>query len=64
MGNIWSYVGVALLAWVGWDLFAGYTFLHETIYRSDQPSFYWVGVGTWSLLALSCFTGSGSSEDG
>lgn len=64
MDNIWPYIGVALLAWAGWDLFAGYTVLHETIYRVDQPNLYWVGVGTWTMLALSCFTGYESSEDG
>lgn len=55
MDNIWTYIGVLLLAWVGWDLYAGYTVLHETIYRDEQPTLYWTGVAAWLGLAISCF---------
>ncbi len=55
MDNFWRVVGVLLLGWVGWDLYAGYTLLHEVIYRDAQPVLYWSGVGVWLLLAISCF---------
>lgn len=55
MVNMWYVVGVSLLAWVAWDLYAGYTFLFDTIYRDEQPAFYWTMIAVWSLVALSCF---------
>lgn len=63
MDNFWSYVGIALIAWVGWDLYAGYTLLHKTVYLAEQPGLYWAGIVTWSLLALSCFTGEWQSTE-
>jgi len=63
MDNLWTYIGVLLLAWVGWDLYAGYTLLHDVIYRAEQPALYWSGIAAWSALAISCFFGWGGEEE-
>ena len=51
----WRIVGVLLLGWVGWDLYAGYTLLHEFIYREENPVMYWSVLAGWFALAVSCF---------
>ncbi|MGH1378946.1 MAG: hypothetical protein ACRBB3_09010 [Alphaproteobacteria bacterium] len=55
MNNIWTYVGVALLGWVGYDLYAGYTLLWDIIYRETDPVSYWIVLAIWFALAVSCF---------
>jgi hypothetical protein len=55
MNNIWTYVGIALFIWVGWDLYAGYTLAWDVIYRDKDPMTYWVTVTIWAGLAISCF---------
>ncbi|WP_194842563.1 hypothetical protein [Endozoicomonas sp. OPT23] len=51
----WKVVGVFLLGWVGWDLFYGYTYLFDVVYRDQDPTLYWVAVSGWTLLGISCF---------
>lgn len=51
----WRIVGVALLAWVGWDLYFGYTLLNDVIYRDEEPTLYWTAVAIWFALGISCF---------
>ena len=51
----WSVVGVLLLAWVAWDLYAGYTLAWDVIYRNASPAAYWVVVAIWTVLGISCF---------
>ncbi len=52
----WTYVlGIALLAWVAYDLFAGATWLHRPFYRADEPLVYWSVLLLWTLVAVSCF---------
>ena len=55
MSKFWSVVGVALLVWVAWDLYAGYTLTWKVVYRDATPGTYWSVVTLWALLALSCF---------
>ncbi len=54
----WRLVGVVLIAWVVWDLYAGYTILYDVIYRDVDPLMYWIGVGLWAALGMSCFFSS------
>ena len=55
MRSFWSIIGVLLLAWVAWDLYAGYTFLLDIVYKELEPTKYWVCIGAWALLGISCF---------
>jgi len=55
MKRFWTLVGIALLAWVGWDLYAGYTLAWGLIYRAEAPVAYWSVLLVWLGLALSCF---------
>ena len=66
MNSIWTLVGIALLTWVGWDLYHGYTLATDFIYRAEEPVKYWIVLGVWFLLAISCFFSWGkdaSDED-
>ncbi len=63
MNNIWTYVGIALLVWVGYDLYAGYTLLWDVIYRDQDPASYWIVLGIWFALAVSCFVPWGRDDD-
>lgn len=58
MNFFWYIVGVALLLWVGWDLYAGYTVLHEVFYRDEDPVWYWGLISLWTVLGISCFFSS------
>lgn len=62
MRTFWAIIGVLLLAWVAFDLYAGYTFLHDVIYRDSDPLLYWVSITIWLGLGFSCFF-SWSSDD-
>ena len=55
MVNFWRVVGVALLLWAAWDIYFGYTFLYDIIYRDEDPTLYWTSVVIWIVLGLSCF---------
>ncbi len=55
MTIFWRMVGILLLAWVGWDLYHGYTLLTDFIYRDQEPVKYWAVLGIWFILAVSCF---------
>jgi len=52
--SIWTLVGIALLIWVGWDLFAGYTYLHRVVVRTEEPGLYWVTMAVWTIIAVWC----------
>jgi hypothetical protein len=58
--NIWTYVGIALLAWVGYDLYAGYTFTWEIVNKEESPLTYWSVISVWTILSVSCFFSGGS----
>lgn len=58
MVNFWRVVGVALLLWAAWDIYFGYTFLYEVIYREQEPVLFWSSVVIWAGLGLSCFYSS------
>ena len=62
MNNIWTYVGIALFAWVAWDLYAGYTLTWATVYRESDPTTYWIALAGWTGLAISCFFSWGSDD--
>jgi len=51
----WKIIGVLLLGWVAYDLYAGYTLLHDIIYRDQEPTLYWIAVAIWAGLGISCF---------
>ncbi len=51
----WKIVGVLLLGWAGWDLYHGYTYLFEIVYRDENPALYWSAVSAWLLIGISCF---------
>ncbi|MGI9275811.1 MAG: hypothetical protein ACR2PT_13330 [Endozoicomonas sp.] len=55
MSAFWKVVGVALLGWVAWDLYFGYTFLYDLVYRDQEPTLYWTAIAIWSGLGISCF---------
>lgn len=55
MRSFWFTVGVLLLGWVAWDLYAGYTLLWDFVYRETQPGLYWICVSVWAVLGISCF---------
>lgn len=63
MTNIWTYVGIALFAWVGWDLYAGYTMTWEMVYRHEDPVTYWIALAVWTGLAVSCFFSWGDNDE-
>ena len=54
--TIWRVVGVLLLVWVAWDLYAGYTLAWNIIYRDTNPTAYWGVVVLWAALGVSCFS--------
>lgn len=50
-----SYLGIALLVWVAWDLFSGSAWLHREYQRSSEPFAYWSLMLVWLSVAVSCF---------
>lgn len=63
MASFWKVIGVLLLIWVVYDLYAGYTILHEVIYIDESPALYWGGLTFWFVLAVSCFFSWEGDED-
>lgn len=55
MKTFWRIIGVGLLLWAAWDIYFGYTFLYDVIYKTQDPTLYWVTIGGWIILGLSCF---------
>jgi hypothetical protein len=55
MQIFWRIVGVLLIGWVIWDLYFGYTFIKDIVYRDEEPGLYWAAVGVWAILGVSCF---------
>jgi hypothetical protein len=52
----WTYfIGIALLAWVAYDLFTGRVWLHRAFDRASEPGGYWGLMVLWLVLALSFF---------
>lgn len=49
------FLGIALLLWVAWDLFAGSSWLHRRFERVSEPGAYWGTLGLWTAVAISCF---------
>lgn len=49
--SLWQWVGVALVVWLLWDLYAGTTWIHRTVYREYEPSLYWVVMSVWAVIA-------------
>ena len=56
--GIWQWIGLALGAWVLWDLFSGSVYLHRRVARAAEPSLYWGGMALWTTVAATCFIGS------
>lgn len=48
-------LGVLLLCWAGYDLMRGKTWLHREFSRRDEPLSYWLTLGVWLAVAISCF---------
>lgn len=55
MKNFWRIIGVALLLWAAWDIYFGYTFLYDVVYKEQDPTLYWFTVSAWMILGVSCF---------
>ncbi|WP_211279475.1 hypothetical protein [Cognaticolwellia mytili] len=55
MNNFWRIVGVGLFLWAAWDIYFGYTFLYDVIYKEQDPTLYWITLSVWTFLGLSCF---------
>ncbi len=55
MKTFWQIIGSGLLLWVAWDIYHGYTFLYDVIYKEQDPTLYWTTVSGWIILGLSCF---------
>ena len=53
--NWTTMLGIALLLWVAWDLFAGSVWLHREFHRREEPVAYWLTLLLWLAVALSCF---------
>ena len=60
--KFWGFIGILLALWVGYDLYAGYTFLHRVVLREEEAALYWGTVGVWVALALWCLAGFFSRE--
>ncbi|EAR62633.1 hypothetical protein MED92_05928 [Oceanospirillum sp. MED92] len=50
-----SILGIALLLWVAYDLYAGSVWLHREFYRAQEPTAYWLLILLWTAVAVSCF---------
>ena len=59
----WKVVGVALLGWVAYDIYAGYTLVWDVVHRDRDPVLYWIVVGVWFVLAVYCLLPSGKKRD-
>ena len=53
--GVWQYVGLALAAWVLFDLLAGYAYLHRKVTRREEPALYWITMLIWSAIAAVTF---------
>ena len=49
--GIWQIVGIALVVWVLYDLFAGYTYSYRLVMREAEPWHFWITVLLWSAIA-------------
>ena len=59
---MWKIIGVLLLGWVAYDLYAGYTLIWDVVYRDEDPVTYWIALAVWFALAISCFFSWNSEE--
>ncbi|CAM3748596.1 hypothetical protein [Parendozoicomonas haliclonae] len=50
-----NWLGIALLVWVAWDLWAGSVWLHREFTRQYEPVAYWCLMLVWLGVAVSCF---------
>lgn len=53
--GFWQYVGLALAAWILFDLFAGFAYLHRKVKRSEEPGLYWFAMLLWTSVAAATF---------
>ena len=49
--SAWQWVGVGLVVWVAYDLFAGYGYSYRLVHRAEEPVHYWLMIALWSLVA-------------
>ncbi|MET1412717.1 hypothetical protein ABVF61_10645 [Roseibium sp. HPY-6] len=52
-------LGIMLLVWVAYDLYAGEVWLHRSFKRKTEPVGYWLTISGWFLVALSSLFWSG-----
>lgn len=55
--GVWQWIGLALLGWLGWDLVSGHVYSYRSVYRSEEPLYYWAMIALWSVVAAGCFWG-------
>ncbi|WP_172806818.1 hypothetical protein [Endozoicomonas arenosclerae] len=48
-------LGIVLLLWAAWDLYAGSVWLHREFRRDEEPGAYWSTLSLWVIVGISCF---------
>ncbi len=55
--SFWQWIGILLSLWVLWDLFTGHVYSYRSIYRSEEPGYYWIMMLIWAAIAAWCLFG-------
>lgn len=50
--SIWFIIGIALIIWVVYDLFAGVTWTYRAVYKKYEPTLYWLVTLLWFTIAI------------
>ncbi len=53
--ELFRFAGVALIAWVAFDIYAGHTWLPRKIQRAEEPALFWSVILFWTCLAVVLF---------
>lgn len=48
---MWKLVGIALVIWVAYDLWAGYTYSYRLVLADSEPLHYWLTLVLWAIIA-------------
>jgi hypothetical protein len=49
--STWKILGLCLLVWAFIDIAMGRTFLHRSISRTQEPTFFWTVAAAWVSIA-------------
>ncbi|MEC7289225.1 MAG: hypothetical protein VXW22_03930 [Pseudomonadota bacterium] len=55
--SVWQWIGAGLTLWVVWDLITGHVYSYRSVYRAEEPGYYWVMVVVWAAVAAWCLFG-------